>query len=310
MVDNKVTCTNCYRSPYKFNGKELDEESNLYYYGARYYDPRISVWVSVDPMASSRSWISPYNYCQNNPIIRVDPTGALDTNPSTHTDENGKVIAVYDDGDLGIYKHQGNEAQSKENLSKNYSETNTSGGGEHMGWTLAINSFSNDAGSPVGKIDYGSFAARDWINKSENEVSISKLRNGESYARLQYALNAGNRDYYDFKSQNGKGVYFGSQISDNVYVSARDAGNYLAGSVAKITGQTKMDFMLTAGAFNLHGNNKLDLGIHLKSYMKEASMIPVSYGEAPRSNYFQRLGYEGIKTIYDFNYKNSNIWED
>jgi len=34
-----------------FNGKELDEETGLYYYGARYYDARTSVWQSVDPMA-------------------------------------------------------------------------------------------------------------------------------------------------------------------------------------------------------------------------------------------------------------------
>ena len=37
--------------PFKFNGKELDEESGLYYYGARYYDPRLSIWASVDPLA-------------------------------------------------------------------------------------------------------------------------------------------------------------------------------------------------------------------------------------------------------------------
>src|SRR5690606_8845653 len=39
-------------SPYKFNGKELDEETGWYYYGARYYDPRISIFLSVDPLAN------------------------------------------------------------------------------------------------------------------------------------------------------------------------------------------------------------------------------------------------------------------
>jgi len=63
---------------YLFNGKELDEESGLYYYGARYYDPIISMWLGVDPMAQQRAWASPYNYCQNNPIGRVDVDGRID----------------------------------------------------------------------------------------------------------------------------------------------------------------------------------------------------------------------------------------
>jgi len=65
-------------TPYKFSGKEKDEETSLSYFGARYYDSDLSVWLSVDPMSDERSWISPYNYCQWNPVGRVDPSGALD----------------------------------------------------------------------------------------------------------------------------------------------------------------------------------------------------------------------------------------
>ncbi len=67
-----------WQTPYLFNGKELDEETGLYYYGARYYDPRVSIWMSVDPLAEERIGLSPYSYCQNNPIMRVDPDGRLD----------------------------------------------------------------------------------------------------------------------------------------------------------------------------------------------------------------------------------------
>jgi RHS repeat-associated protein len=45
--------TNTQRTPYLFTSKELDEETGLYYFGARYYDPRTSVWQSTDPMLAS-----------------------------------------------------------------------------------------------------------------------------------------------------------------------------------------------------------------------------------------------------------------
>ncbi|HRR61934.1 MAG TPA: RHS repeat-associated core domain-containing protein, partial [Spirochaetota bacterium] len=38
-----------YTTPYKFTGKELDAETGLYYFGARYYDARMSRWISADP---------------------------------------------------------------------------------------------------------------------------------------------------------------------------------------------------------------------------------------------------------------------
>ncbi|MGD9489408.1 MAG: RHS repeat-associated core domain-containing protein [Calditrichaceae bacterium] len=62
---------------YKFGGKELDEESGLnwYYFGARYYDPAIGRWLSVDPLASSYPSWSPYNYSLNDPIGKRDPDG-------------------------------------------------------------------------------------------------------------------------------------------------------------------------------------------------------------------------------------------
>ena len=69
--------------PYKFNGKELDEETGLYYYGARYMDPKISMWLGVDPMIEKYPEISPYIYCHNNPIVLIDPDGRQSKVPPT-----------------------------------------------------------------------------------------------------------------------------------------------------------------------------------------------------------------------------------
>ncbi|MEM9050861.1 MAG: SpvB/TcaC N-terminal domain-containing protein, partial [Bacteroidota bacterium] len=60
---------------YLFNGKERDELTGLYYYGTRYYNPKTSIWLSVDPMAEKYQGWSPYNYTLQNPVIYIDPDG-------------------------------------------------------------------------------------------------------------------------------------------------------------------------------------------------------------------------------------------
>ncbi len=68
--------SNYYNTPYKFNGKELDEETGLYYYGARYYDPQGGPgFLSVDPKFESYPGFNPYAYCLQNPVNLVDPDG-------------------------------------------------------------------------------------------------------------------------------------------------------------------------------------------------------------------------------------------
>ncbi|MBO5132165.1 MAG: RHS repeat-associated core domain-containing protein [Paludibacteraceae bacterium] len=64
-----------WNTPYLFNGKELDEETGLYYYGARYLNPTSAVWMSVDPLFEKYVGMSPYNYCAGNPVMMVDPDG-------------------------------------------------------------------------------------------------------------------------------------------------------------------------------------------------------------------------------------------
>lgn len=66
---------NVWNTPYLFNAKEFDEETGLYYYGARYYDPRLSLWISVDPKAEEFANVSSYNYVLNNPIKHIDKEG-------------------------------------------------------------------------------------------------------------------------------------------------------------------------------------------------------------------------------------------
>ncbi len=72
---------------YRYTGKERDEESGLYYYGARYYASHLCRWVAVDPMADERVQWTPYVYVRNSPAVNHDPTGSLDH--SIHDGETG-----------------------------------------------------------------------------------------------------------------------------------------------------------------------------------------------------------------------------
>jgi RHS repeat-associated protein len=67
--------SNKWNTPYLFNAKELDEETGLYYYGARYYDPRVSIFYGTDPLQEKYPNISTYAYCASNPVKYIDPDG-------------------------------------------------------------------------------------------------------------------------------------------------------------------------------------------------------------------------------------------
>ena len=66
--------------PYKYNGKELDRKNGLdwYDYGARMYDAALGRWHVVDPMSEKYYSWSPYTYCKNNPVLRIDLDGKDD----------------------------------------------------------------------------------------------------------------------------------------------------------------------------------------------------------------------------------------
>jgi len=64
--------------PYKFNGKQFDDETGLYYYGARYMNPVASLWYGVDPKCYKNIHLGSYVYCSSNPIVRIDPNGEDD----------------------------------------------------------------------------------------------------------------------------------------------------------------------------------------------------------------------------------------
>ena len=83
--------------PYKFNGKQFDEETGLYYYGARYMNPVTSLWYGVDPLAEKYVATGGYVYTLDNPVRLIDPNGKW-----SWPWERGSLIEYRGNGVFGI----------------------------------------------------------------------------------------------------------------------------------------------------------------------------------------------------------------
>src|SRR5690554_4587886 len=73
----------------KFTGKDLDEDTGLYYFNARWYDQSIGRFISEDPIKDGLNW---YTYAANNPLRFVDPTGL-----TTENNEDNELNRVLDE---------------------------------------------------------------------------------------------------------------------------------------------------------------------------------------------------------------------
>ena len=90
------------------SGKEKDAETGYYYFGARYYNSDLSLWLSVDPMSDKYPSLSPYNYCEFNPLKYIDPDGQekiirfRTQKPDSYTYQGKSIFKRYSQ-DLNIY---------------------------------------------------------------------------------------------------------------------------------------------------------------------------------------------------------------
>jgi len=124
FIDQRRTS---FGTPYKFNAKELDCESGYYYYSARYYDPRMARFLSVDPLAGEMPEWGSYTYTFNNPLKYIDPTGmraeepddwVYGTSRGIYWDEKATSQATTKEGE--VYLGDGFATVSDNGLQTNY----------------------------------------------------------------------------------------------------------------------------------------------------------------------------------------------
>ncbi|HOV55709.1 MAG TPA: RHS repeat-associated core domain-containing protein [Bacteroidales bacterium] len=149
-------------SRYKFTAKELDNETSYTYFGARYYDSELSVWLSVDPMSDKRRWVSPYAYCQWNPLVLVDPSGMLDWEPVVT--ESGGVKYLAEKGD-NIYTFMSQYNLSFDQAKSIFENAGISNPVNNFGFAKSIKIGTAIGGDAVKKVIGSEILKLDWESK-------------------------------------------------------------------------------------------------------------------------------------------------
>jgi RHS repeat-associated protein len=198
------------RAPLK---DEWGEQTGNYCYGARYYDPKISVWLSVDPILKHHE--SPYSFTSNNPIMLIDPDGR----------------------DTILYDQKGNErvvsAKGEDVHLLNHNEGNISLNGNNYYQGLSRESFFGDRQDA----DQGVFTDLDKsFDKNGDWKSYALVRDykNENHTVGDFKNESKTGQYYDYKervlnkSANPKKAY----LFNGVILNSNEMGNLLWGATA------------------------------------------------------------------------------
>ena len=282
--------------PFTFTGKERDAETGFSYFGARYYDSDLSgLFLSIDPMADKYPSISPYAYCTWNPVRLIDPDGR---DISTHVDQDGTVVAVFNDGDNGVYQHQRNADGSivtEYQLSKRAAKYGTSCGGTKIGETEYWDEFV----SPENGETMRYYKLQ--IGKSFDPIINNLHSQAMKMDLIEIANKSKGGELFDIK----KDYPNVGALLNGKYATSRSAGNFLAGYNAKTgsylgVGVSFTTFQQLAGALHIEESNGRSLSKwqmvdivllgHYNSNSNLSSFKPPTWGEV---QYQYRMSLDG-----------------
>jgi RHS repeat-associated protein len=266
----------------KFTQYERDDETGLDFAQARYYSSSQGRFTTVDPLMASansshpQSW-NRYSYTFNNPLNFIDPTGER---TSTHTDKDGRVLSVIDDGDLNIYRHNDVDASSgEERVVSVYPDqplVETVGQTEHWDEFRAHADYSGAIQPEVAK------GARIAFRQSFEYTIKSKVWEARLMSLEERAAELKPGREFDIK-KDYESPNVGMLMPNGKYATARSAGNYLAGYLGATGTQggfhiSETYFMKLAGALHQHKFNALSaVGLALP-FVRPSHSAPY-YGE-------------------------------
>ena len=157
-----------------YNGKELDRhfDLDLYNYGARFYDPLIGRFTTPDPLSEKYYLVSPYAYCANNPVNRIDPDGRdwyTDRDGTYQYDPNIKAQEDLKKGQTYVgATHQVKDKRG--NVTENYrSDGSIMFSGESSGYKRIWNNTQKTGNEELGIImENGVLVLPSWDNDSHS----------------------------------------------------------------------------------------------------------------------------------------------
>jgi len=229
--------------PFRFTGKELDEETGLYYYGARYLDPKYSRWLSGDPALGEYIPKAPIDdeakkHNENLPgmggiynTVNLHVYHYAGNNPVKYTDPNGKSLDVVDNGN-GTYTVCGGIENSDKNI---YLIVNGQRTGDVIGVMFTEHSFFDGGKVVAGAvINPNDSSGQEFLNDfKENTPSLFSYMpeglNGKKYDFKDRGIGGGDNE----QIYRHRGMPLGVDENGNkIFGTARDVGNYAAGYIA------------------------------------------------------------------------------
>ena len=278
-------------TPYLFNAKEFDEETGMYYYGARYYDPRLSLWLSIDPKEEKYSNVSTYCYVISNPLKYTDPTGMeIDMTKVRLADEQLKLSTTQ-----SVIK----DLASQTGLQLSLDKDNKLQYAKNDEGKPIVNKITNKKGK---EIDAGSKTARNFLikmidNKTEIEVSYHAKRTVTSGTQIGLSFEQISNMVKGAVGVDGNTLGFGMTFLHELHHTTI-GGDYHDSTELFGTGPVVDNMNIIRNELNKQGFNYGERLNYKAIHTKEGNIIPFNESALTSLKYNSSMGKKAhyIKT--------------